>query len=273
MIKVFLLLSAMLLGSCSLPGIGYRYADWLIKKRILKVIKLYGPEQRKLELILDEYMLWHQKEMLDLYEKELLLIKSDFNKKDEVSSETIDKHLELMRDLYFKTILPLSDRVSPLLVGLNEDQIERSKTLLNRKVEERKEDLSLDAEELKEKKKKQWLDNLENFLGSVSDEQKELLNQEIKGLIYSPKARYAHSVLRVKTFIDILEDHKEPKVRALKLKEYFQNWKENDPYEKWRDKLVLFLDKLQKTLSKEQRDHLNKKIDYWIGVLRELKSI
>ncbi len=275
MAKILFFSAIFSLSGCSLPEIGYRYADWLIKKRILKVVKLYGPEQKKLKVILLDYMDWHQKTMLSRYENALVQLKKDVS--SPVEAEVITKHLEKGRTLYYETVLPLSDRVLPLLVTLKEEQIERSKVLLNRKIEERKEELTLAAKELREKKRKQWLDNLEDFLGGVSDEQSALLDKNLNELIYSPRARYAHSVLRVKNFINILEETSDngqkKSQREEQLKAYFHSWREKDSYKVWRQKAATFLHKIHKTLSKEQKVHLIKKIDYWVKIIRDLQTI
>ena len=71
-LKVTLLTAILLMcSSCTLMGIGYSYADWLIKKRILSVVKLYKPQQKHLEKQLDDYMAWHKVTMLPEYGKEL----------------------------------------------------------------------------------------------------------------------------------------------------------------------------------------------------------
>ncbi len=267
--KFFLYLALLTLTSCSWPEIGYRYADWLIKKRIIKVVKFYSPQIKTLEGEIDQYMQWHQKVMIPRYEEELLRAKKLAQK--ELTSEVILEQMERSRQLFKETTLPLSKRVSPLLAELIEEQVERTNTLLLRKIDENKDRLEWDRQRLKEETLKKWQDNTIDWLGSLNDKQEEIIAQGIDSVLYSPKAAYARAIEGHKAFMNTFDEPQ--KNREAAFNRFFESRYKNDDFKKWREEASALISKIMSVATPKQREHLIKKIDYWLGVLRDIKAI
>ena len=272
--KKILIFMGLLIGlsNCSFPELGYRYADWLIKKRILKVVKFYSADQKKLEQELDAYMLWHQKTMLPRYVSLLEVSATDFSGKV-LRKEQVTATLHQVRNLYYETILPLAVRVTPLLAGLNSRQVERSKVLLTRKIEGKKEKVNWPRERLVEWTQKKWRDNLQDWLGSVTTQQEELLSRHKEELIYPPKVGYAYAVKHVQDFISLLEENPLRDQRLALLKAYFEGRQEIDEHRQWRPKVAAFIAELFSLLTPEQKTHLLKKVRYWQNILGKLTAV
>lgn len=282
---ILMVVLAVSLASCSLAGLGYRYADWLIKRRIMEVIKLYSPQQEKLEKILDDYMAWHKKEMLPRYQWTLEKAAARMKESDKnpVTHDEMKAFMETIRELYSDSYKPLSFKVIPVLQELGEAQVERSRTLITRKLDDLKEKASESKEERLTELQEAWRDNLKEYLGKVTPEQEKLILEHTPRLLTSSKAKFARGVSQMKTFISIYEElpieEKSPEERAkveeqraLKLKDFFNGWGEGPHYDQWRVEVALFVSKLIKSLDNEQRKNFTEVLEKWAAKVKEMRS-
>lgn len=277
------LLCLVLLAGCSLAGLGYRYADWLIKRRILEVVKLYSPQQDKLEQVLDDYMLWHKSKMLPRYQQTLekTLQRLESLKEKPVTEMEMYQFLLEIRGLYQESFQPLAKAVTPILVELGAEQVERSKVLINRKLEEIKNKSEEPISEQRDELISMWKDNMEEYLGKVEPDQVELLNTHIPLMMVSGKVRFARGVSRMKVFINIFEDfpllegpdlQKNRLMRGQKLEVYFKSWGEEKIYDPWRKEAATFLTKTLKSLDDEQMNSLKKTFKSWRDSVKEMQK-
>lgn len=290
-LSLFIVLSFLLnLTSCSLAELGYKYGDWLIKRKILEVVKFYSPQQESLELILDEYMLWHKETMLKRYQDELngdiLTIEAVFKDKTKsIKASDVDGFLVRTRKLYWDSFLPLANKVAPLLSELGEEQVERTRTLINRKLDEKRDLLKMEREDKSayaEEIKNTWKDNLEDWFGELSKEQIGLLEKSLPGLLTSPKLRFARGVERMKRFLATFEEIPLPKnstdakmndlksQRTQKLIAFFKSWSEESFYIQWRKNVSTFMESFFKSLNDEQKKKFLKKLYSWNETLNGL---
>jgi hypothetical protein len=264
-------------------GIGYSYADWLIKKRILSVVKLYKPQQKQLEKQLDDYMAWHKVTMLPEYGKELDRVakRVEALKKDKkkVSKEEVYRLLLKTRQLYLDSFLPLTTRVVPILSELIEGQVDRSRTLMTRKVDEIKEQTKLTQEQVASELRGTWEDNLDDWFGKLSEEQLKLLDEHIPLLVTSPMIRFARGVKRMQIFLAVFEsnpieknlsEYKEKRIKGLT--DFFKTWSELKPYEPWRQQTALFMSKFLELTTTKQLDEFLKKLKKWQDAIDEIQK-
>jgi hypothetical protein len=162
-------------------SIGYDFGDWLLKKRILKYVKFYSPQQAKLEVILDDFMAWHKKSELDQYILDVKGVKARFvgAKETPLTKSEIAGYLKQFRSRYFQSFNYLSEKMIPLFILLNSDQIERTKVLLGRKLDEKKDRSKILKSELIKQLERKWLENLEEWFGPLSPKQVHLLHSLI----------------------------------------------------------------------------------------------
>lgn len=305
----FLLTTSLLFTSCSLVGLGYKYADWLIKRRIMEVVKFYSPQQERLEAELDDYMIWHRKKMLPLYKAEvdrvvarLETIKGPHN--NALKSQEVYDFLMRARKLYFDSFIPLAHKVSPLLSELGPEQVDRSRTLINRKMAEVKERAELSKSDYRQQMIKKWHDNLIDWFGELSEQQKAMVEARINiktntktgtnsdSLLSSPVARFARAGRRMQEFFSIFEDYPLVKVDATPdskefikankavyakrqqlLKDYFSGWGEENAYQAWRKNVSSFMESFFLSLSAKQLEFLINKVKGWQRELEELIEV
>ena len=288
-LRPYILISMCLLfTSCSFVGIGYKYADWLIKRRIMEVVKFYSPQQERLEKILDDYMTWHRKVMLPKYLAEMSksaqrIETSIKDPKKPITKKEIHDFILTARQLYLDSFIPLAHRVSPVLSELGEEQVERSRTLINRKMEEIKERAELSKEDFRKDMYKKWEDNLEDWFGPVSEKQLAMVDKSLDSMMISPKARFARAGRRMQEFFSIFENHplnlqsddkakiKETLiVREKLLKTFFENWSSKKPYDEWRENISKFMESFLKSLSPAQEKYFLEKVKGWEKTIKDL---
>ena len=284
-LKTFIILPFLFTGllSCSLAGLGYRYGDWIIKKKIMEIIKLYSPQQKRLEAVLDEYMIWHKKEMLPKYKKEIqnasLRIKEIDNKP--LKADEVHDFLLKTRELYDLSFMPLGNRVAPILSELGKEQVERTHELINRRLEKLKAKANLPEKERLSELQETWKDNLKEYLGSISPEQEKLILLHSPRILTSSKARFVRGVGQMKSFLaiyeenplDAIEDKNKMKVyqkREKELKAFLKNWGKGNHYDTWRKETSLLIAKLSKTLDKKQQAAFNETLKSWQGYVQEM---
>lgn len=282
---LLIVLLATSLTGCSLAGLGYRYADWIIKKKIMEIIKLYSPQQERLEAVLDEYMVWHKKKMLPQYQDALEMAANRVgdSEKNPISQEEVYDYIIRIKDLYASSFRPLSYKVAPILSELGEEQLERSRTLITRRLEELKEKASQPKEERLKELQETWRDNLIEYLGKVTPEQEKLILLHTPKMLTSGKARFARGVTQMKDFFSVYEGHslkglteeekkKVIKQRELRLMDFFNSWGEGNHYEEWRKETSQFISKIALSLDKEQRAKFQEVLRSWEGKVKEMRQ-
>lgn len=244
------------------------------------MVKFYSPQLDRLEAVLDEYMLWHKANMLGRYQREMdqtvARIEKVFQKENSqpLSDKEVYQFIVMTRTLYWDSAMPLAEKVAPLLAELGPEQVDRTRTLINRKIDERKETLELKSTEYQKEVEETWADNLEEWFGELTETQRAELKKASPGLMTSPKARFARSVLRMKNFLGIFEEIplKKKDERTAQLKLYFKEWQQTDLYKNWRQNVSVYMANLINGLTENQREHFLKKLKKWQKTLQDLKN-
>lgn len=267
-LPLFLILS---LTGCSLAGIGYNFADWLLKKRIMEVIKFYSPQQDKLESHLDNFMAWHRKTMLPIYVADLKDLKERLlkSKAKPLKAKDVEEKLFLLRNRYYESFLPLSVRIAPLLAELGDEQVTRTQTLLDRKLQDLRDKRKITKQEIVKESLQTWSDNFEEWIGALSKEQRLTLEAGISEVYIPPSIRLARYTTRTTRFLAIFENPKGPQ-REKALIDYFDSWKGEVGYRSWREKASVLIAKVYGMSDSVQRATLIRKLDQWIRIIEGL---
>lgn len=254
-------------------SIGYDFGDWLLKKRILKYVKFYSPQQAKLEVILDDFMAWHKKSELDQYILDVKGVKARFvgAKDTPLTKSEIAGYLKQFRSRYFQSFNYLSEKMIPLFILLNSDQIERTKVLLGRKLDEKKDRSKILKSELIKQLERKWLENLEEWFGPLSPKQKELIAKSAPSSFIDPLIVWSRHGKRTNNFINIF-DEKDSTKRSIALSKFFKDWQEEDFYSSWRDDVSTILVGFFATLNTTQRSFAIKKLDNTLEIIKNLKD-
>jgi len=226
--KYIFFLLMFIVSSCSMVQIGYSIADWYIKKEILSYVKLYTGQQKELEKNLDDYMLWHRKNMIPRYVKRIDEIASHVEKIDlsKVESQVlVGKVANKIRKDFADTFVPLAMTTVGPFSKLGNEQIQRSRELIAKKFKKQR-----------DKRKKYnateamyvWSENTKDWFGYVSPVQKEWLSKNKEKIVFKKMAKEKVVKMghRNNTFLDIFDD-KDPLKRVEKQKKYWQELSES----------------------------------------------
>ena len=272
MIRIVLLITILLnFSSCSFGEVAYRFGDWLIKREILSYVKLYQGQQQKLELELDEYMAWHKKVMMPKYANDLENLKTKieatkFNTPE--SKVVLIEIFQLSRARYLESVMPLTERVSPILSTINDTQLQRSRELLAKKyqsiVDEKK-------KYTKEEAFLMWKENIETWIGPLTAEQTSWLKerQDDFYLEMSSKKRITERGHKQKTYLDIFDEENQSK-RTERQLDFWQKFKKDFLKVNFREKTIETLNEFLGTLSKAQRDRLIARITYYQSIIKDI---
>ena len=171
------------LSQVNYKKMAYNNGPWLIKRKILEVFKLYSPQQDELKISLNRYMLWHRKQMLPRYVNFLGSVDDrvrelDLDDKKLTPEEVNDLILEIQK-LYYSTSIQLAQMIIPILVEMNEQQVDRTRTLLDRRLNEWRELKSIKKEILMQDLLYSWTGNFEYALGPLNNDQLAVIEKTI----------------------------------------------------------------------------------------------
>lgn len=219
---IILLFTMMTFSSCSLGELGYHFGDWLIKREILGYVKLYQGQQEKLELELDNFMVWHEKVMMPLYISDLKKLENDVvTFPISEAQKLVESTFLLVRKRYVKSFIPLALKVAPILSSLNDEQVQRTREIIAKKFKKQMM-IKPPAEEIR----KDLRANLEQWLGSLTKEQAAWLTKNQGRIMDSNKRKIeiAKKGYRRKSYLDIFDFESEKERTKVQL-EYWEAYR------------------------------------------------
>ncbi len=269
---------AFIMSTLDYRAMAYNHGDWLIKRKVLEVFKLYSKQQDELKEILGRYMSWHRRVMLKNYiayladaDDRLRALELD---KKKFSPEEMDQWLIRGRDLYVATMSQLGSSLSPLLVQLNESQVDRARTLLDRRLGEWRELKEVPVERLMEDLKYSWQGNFDFVLGSINQDQEEVIASTIKRLYLPPNFQLAYEGKLNQELLSALESiATDGEATALKkFDDFIQYWHRESELPRWRIEASKLITKVLNLASSQQIAHFKKKIHQWRELMVDLNS-
>lgn len=277
-IALTLVILAFVISNLDYRVLAYNNGDWLIKRKVLEVFKLYSKQQDELKEILERYMSWHRKVMLKNYisyladvDDRLRSLELDQKK---LNPEEVNQLIVRARDLYVATMVQLGTSMVPLLVNLNESQVDRARTLLDRRLRQWRELKGTSMDQLIEDLRYSWQGNFELVLGELSTDQKNILSTTIKRLYMPPTFQLAYEGKLNQELMGALEtissDGKEK--ASQKLDEFIQYWHRESEFQQWTIEASKLISKVLNLAKTEQIQHFKKKIHQWRELMVDLIS-
>ncbi len=207
--RIFIFVVVLLLlplSGCGIVSIGYNYGDVYLRYTINSYATFSSEQQEIIRKEVDEYMLWHRKNMLPEYVSFLQQLKRDAESGKEVTAQDVTKYRSELRALYVKTVQPTVHPAAKLLLKLEPEQLQELVKSFAKENSKRKEkELAANLDEFLSKRAERTIDFLENLLGDFSATQLET----IKGMSY--KLPYATSI-----YIQLREDNQARLIEMLK---------------------------------------------------------
>ncbi|MDB5106110.1 MAG: hypothetical protein JWP91_3799 [Fibrobacteres bacterium] len=163
-------LLAMALTGCNKLKLGYEYADWLVTYSVEDNFDLDRPQRNQLKDEVDAYFHWHRKQMLPLY-AEFAAYVAD-SARNGLRPLEIDSGFARYRALYRTTMEPVVERSMPLLQSLSPEQVDQWLERQHKKNAKLRKEFSGSLEERLEHRYQKIVDEMEDWTGKLSKEQK-----------------------------------------------------------------------------------------------------
>ena len=166
-------LATLALTGCTL-GLIYPRLDSLVGWQVDRYLRLESGQERWLDERLEERLGWHQREQLPAWRKALAQLRDDIAN-DRMTDERLSALNDQTGDLIKTSVSGLIDDTVQLASTLTEPQIEHLLAHLDEETEEFKEELAerqQDPDATERERFDSLLEDVEQWLGGVTDEQK-----------------------------------------------------------------------------------------------------
>ncbi|WP_105103554.1 DUF6279 family lipoprotein [Microbulbifer pacificus] len=245
----------LLLGGCSSIRLVYGHLDWWMDHTLNKYLDLKGAQKDLLSQRVDEFHRWHRQTQLPRYADYLDQLAAEVD----TPNATPARLLEIERqvdEFWHSSIAMLSDLLLPVLVQLDEAQIQQ---LAENARKEREKSLKKWQKE-RNKREKEFRKQAERWLGDLTPEQSAMVDRELATTTFDPERRDAQRQRWTNAFIQTLQD--KPAGYQKTLRDLLINpqslW--SDDYRRMQDELRAQArnlgSEILKSSTPEQRQHL-----------------
>ena len=256
----------------------YNHADWLIKRKILEVFKLYSDQQDKLKTTLKDYMNWHRSVMLPEYigllaqmDDRIRALELD---KLKFTPEEMDEWVLKIRKLYVDTASKLGLDIIPILTQMNESQVDRTRTLLDRRLQQWRDLKEISKKALMEDLLYSWQGNFEHLFDELSVDQNKIIERTIFRLYIPPSYQLAYEGRLNQKILSGLEKIEEESRESAQeeLKGVLSYWIKESDHTLWRVELSKLMAKVFNLADTQQVKGLRVKILKWRELMVKLSS-
>ncbi|MCL1045254.1 DUF6279 family lipoprotein [Shewanella sp. 1_MG-2023] len=271
-----ILLVVFLVG-CS-TKFSYFFLDWAIEWRVEEYVTLDKSQQKQFDVLLDKFLIWHQKDELLRYSQQLNTLSTAIETQT-VTPEMWQQQVTDAKAHWFRIFDFILPDLLPILASLSDEQA-------NGMIEQLKQDnkdlnkkyAGKTQQELLEDSNEKILDRIDDWLGSVSTEQQSLVKKYNKQRIATLDMWLEYRLEWLREFqqaIEMRDDERllEQRMRLLmtspdelKSEVYQQHVDQNS---RLFGQLVI---DINRSLSAKQRQHFTGKMEELITDLSDLSS-
>lgn len=169
-IRLLVAVLALVLASCNKFKLGYEYADWLVTYSIEDNFDLEKPQRAMLKEEVDAYFHWHRKQLLPVYADFATWIAD--SARNGIKPAEVDSGYARYRVLYRRTMEPVIDKSVDLLASLSPEQVDQWLEKVRKKNAKLRKSFSGCPEERLEHRFAKIVDELEDWTGKLTKDQK-----------------------------------------------------------------------------------------------------
>ncbi|MEO6095525.1 MAG: DUF6279 family lipoprotein [Fibrobacteria bacterium] len=155
---------------CNKIKLGYEYADWVVTYSVEDNFDLEKPQRIQLKDDVHAYFRWHRKDLLPVY--------ADFaewiadNARNGIQTSEVDSGYHRYRELYRRTLEPTVEKSVNLLITLTPGQVDQWLERVHKKNAKQRRDFSGSLDERLDHRYGKIIDELEDWTGKLSKEQR-----------------------------------------------------------------------------------------------------
>lgn len=150
--------------------LGYEYADWMVIYSVEDNFDLEKIQRSRFKEDVETYFNWHRKAMLPHYADFLSGISDSLGKG--LKPEGLDSGYARFKTLWRETLEPAVDKSVDLLAGLSPEQVDHWYAKQQKKNQKLKKEFSGTPEDRLERRYEKTLDQLEDWTGKLSKDQR-----------------------------------------------------------------------------------------------------
>lgn len=158
------------LSGCNKLKLGYEYADWFVIYSVEDNFDLDKIQTARLKQDVADYFRWHRTRMLPLYADYLASIADHI--RSGLRPAEIDSGYARYRALYAMTLEPIPEKSATLLTALSPEQVDAWLELQRKKNQKSRKEFSGTPEERLEHRFGKIIDELEDWTGRLSKDQR-----------------------------------------------------------------------------------------------------
>jgi hypothetical protein len=247
----------------------YGKLDYLLRYRVDQYFDITNQQKDFITQHFGQHLVWHRYEGLPTHIEFLAAVQKKLA--DGITHAEIGWFFTQYREQNRLIINRLSDDAVQFLTLLNVEQIDHFSERLTEENEELAERLQMSREERLEKRAEKTLDSIEDWLGSLSDEQEAEITKLSLSIPDSFGEWYQKKIQRQQHFISILRKNssKEEIRQGLHLLMLPSDSKNRDPSSSPIIEMIMTIDRLA---TPAQRQHVIDEIQAWIDDLIEISQ-
>lgn len=247
----FLLLTLLLLPSCSKTQIAYKFSDWFLLERVDKYFQITSSQEEFLDAKLEHLLSWHRTHELP----DIIMTLTEFHKRyqDGLDPEDLDWLADDDRRYFRRFFLKAVPDFSRFLTTLDESQIRHFKTQLEKKNDFLIKQAKMTDEELVEDTREWFIELLEDWFGTLHAGQVKSIQAWLKVERAWVLSKLENRRDFQKAFVSLLQAHKTEKEIAAQL--------------------TLWIKKPESRWTAEFKVQLDQKIAEWKNILLKVDSI
>ncbi len=262
------------LANCSTLSLTYQYADWLVYWKVDHYFDVNTEQQAFLNNQIGAFKKWHKTEEIPRYISFLTYIKTQWH--DGFSQQELDSIFIMYQSLWKSLSLRLAAASTPFLTTLNADQLTSLQQTIrddNQELLDQRMENGLDPIEQKVEKVS---DRLEDWLGSLTLEQKLQIDQHIRNLPDTFQVWFDNRIRRQKFFISLLKQQANEKRLQQEIGQLLSTPEQgaSDAYiatmQQQKSGIFSTIMAIDQIISPQQREHATDQIG---KILQELKLI
>ncbi len=176
--KKAVLLVVLLFGltACS-TKFSYHFLDWAIGWELDDYVNLDKNQQKVVDGLIDKFVLWHQSEELGHYVAQLTEVEQQIQT-NTLTPALWAEHVTLAKRHWFRLFEFALPEMLPIISSLTDEQVKQILTQLRKDEQELiKEFAGKTPEQLQQEADENLIEQFDDWLGSVTDEQKTLIHQ------------------------------------------------------------------------------------------------
>lgn len=271
---IFAVLFILFISACSFKTL-YNQLDYLIPSYVEGMVYLDDVLEEKVEQRTDVLLSWHRNTQLTQYADLLRTFQQDLE--SPLTEQRVLQHMATMQLLWESLEIKLNKEMAELLPLLNDEQREELFDSIDDKNEDFHDDyIDLDNDERLEQYTETTLDSYQNWLGELTDRQKQAVEKAAAALGSSAALRLQQRQLWQRSIQEIIGSADSEAIKTERLELFFDSFNINDQpqlaavTEANKKVFARLTVEITAQLTTEQKTFFKNKTDEYIRIFTEL---